>query len=306
MPINIPDDLPANKILAEENIFVMNEQRAFHQDIRPLEIAVLNLMPKKIETETQLLRLIGNSPIQVNVTLVKTETYDSKNISQDHLLKFYTTFREIQHCSFDGLIITGAPVENMKFEDVNYWNELRLIMEWSTSHVFSTFHICWGAQAGLYYHFKIAKKSLEKKLSGVYLHRILDNKSKLLRGFDDYFFVPHSRYTYNDIDDVASEPDLQILSVSNEAGLYLAATKNLRQVFVTGHSEYDINTLNNEYLRDLAAGMNPDIPQNYFINNDPSRGIDVKWRSHSNLLFVNWLNYAVYQQTPYNLKNLGS
>ncbi|MBN1501698.1 MAG: homoserine O-succinyltransferase [Spirochaetes bacterium] len=304
MPINIPDDLPANRILTEENIFVMNEERAFHQDIRPLEIAVLNLMPKKIETETQLLRLIGNSPIQVNVTLIKTETYESRNISQEHLLKFYTTFNHIKSRKYDGLIITGAPVENMKFEDVIYWQELCSIMEWSKTNVFSTFHICWGAQAGLYYHFGIPKKPLEKKLSGVFQHGITESNSRLMRGFDDCFHVPHSRFTCNDIADVKKTDGLQILSVSDEAGLLLCATKDLRQVYMSGHSEYDADTLKLEYFRDKEQGLNPDIPVNYFTGDDPSGSIIVKWRSHSNLLFVNWLNYAVYQQTPYNLKNL--
>ena len=304
MPIKIPNGLPAVDILAEENIFVMTDTRAITQDIRPLKILLLNLMPKKIETETQLSRLLGNSPLQVEFELIHTKSHISKNTSQEHLLAFYKTFDDIKHQKFDGLIITGAPVEKMPFEEVEYWEELCEIMEWSKKHVTSTFHICWGAQAGLYYHYGINKYPLEKKLSGVYKHIADYKKSILLRGFDDEFWVPHSRNTTIKREDIEKVPELKILSSSEEAGVYIVTTDNGKQIFVTGHSEYDADTLKNEYLRDLAAGINPDIPENYFPQDDPEKEPQAKWRSHATLLYANWLNYFVYQTTPYDIEEI--
>ena len=304
LPIKIPNGLPAVDILAEENIFVMTDTRAITQDIRPLKILLLNLMPKKIETETQLSRLLGNSPLQVEFELIHTKSHISKNTSQEHLLAFYKTFDDIKHQKFDGLIITGAPVEKMPFEEVEYWEELCEIMEWSKKHVTSTFHICWGAQAGLYYHYGINKYPLEKKLSGVYKHIADYKKSILLRGFDDEFWVPHSRNTTIKREDIEKVPELKILSSSEEAGVYIVTTDNGKQIFVTGHSEYDADTLKNEYLRDLAAGINPDIPENYFPQDDPEKEPQAKWRSHATLLYANWLNYFVYQTTPYDIEEI--
>lgn len=301
MPIKIPDNLPAAKILAGENIFVMDEKRAMSQDIRPLQIGILNLMPNKITTETQLSRLLGNTPLQVEVELIQVSTHKAKNVSEEHMLKFYKTFSEIKDRKFDGFIITGAPVEKMDYTEVNYWDELCEIMEWTKTNVHSTFHICWGAQAALYYHYGIEKHLLSEKLSGVYSHRVVHKNPMLLRGFDDEFFVPHSRHTTVDIEDVKKHPEIKILAVSDKAGLYAAATDEGRQIFITGHSEYDKNTLSDEYFRDKAAGMYPHIPENYFPDDDVTREPVVKWRSHANLIYSNWLNYFVYQNTPYDI-----
>ncbi len=304
MPIKIPNDLPATKTLTEENIFVMNENRALSQDIRPLKILLLNLMPTKIATETQLSRLLGNTPLQVELELLHTSSHISKNTPQEHLFTFYKTFDEIKGQNFDGLVITGAPVEHLPFEEVEYWDELCEIMEWSKTHVHSTFHICWGAQAGLYYHFGIKKYPLEEKLFGVFEHTVERKSSILFRGFDDTFLVPHSRHTTVRREDVESVPELKILAASSEAGLYAVSTENGKQVFITGHSEYDANTLKNEYLRDKNAELPIKPPKNYFPNDDDTAEPTVKWRSHANLLYANWLNYIVYQNTPYEISNI--
>jgi len=304
MPIKIPDDLPAKETLNNENIFVMTEQRAIHQDIRPLRIAILNLMPTKIVTETQLLRLIGNTPLQVEVELLHPRTHTSKNTPPEHLTKFYKYFDDVRNEKFDVLIITGAPVELMEFEEVTYWNELVDIMEWSKKNVYSTFHICWGAQAGLYYHYGIRKYPLNEKIFGVFRHRICKPNTMLLRGFDEYFYAPHSRHTEIKREDVEKVSELDILSDSEEAGIYIIKTRGGRQVFVTGHSEYDRDTLKSEYERDIAKGLDIKIPKNYFPGDDPSNIPVVTWRSHANLLFSNWLNYYVYQETPYDLSQL--
>ena len=304
MPIKIPNDLPAVKTLNDENIFVMTETRAITQDIRPLKILLLNLMPKKIETETQLSRLLGNSPLQVDLELIHTKSHKSKNTSAEHMLAFYKTFDDVKDRTFDGMIITGAPVEQIEFEEVEYWEELCEIMEWTKTHVHSTFHICWGAQAGLYYHFGINKKPLDKKMFGVFPHKVDYKKSILFRGFDDVFMVPHSRHTTVDVDDVKKVKDLKILSTSKEAGLYAVSTKNGKQIFITGHSEYDADTLMNEYLRDVSQGLPIEMPKNYFKDNDPKKGPVVSWRSHANLLYSNWLNYFVYQTTPYDIEKI--
>ena len=304
MPIKIPNDLPAVKTLNDENIFVMTETRAITQDIRPLKILLLNLMPKKIETETQLSRLLGNSPLQVDLEFIHTKSHKSKNTSAEHLFTFYKTFDDVKHRTFDGMIITGAPVEQMEFEEVEYWEELCEIMEWTKTHVHSTFHICWGAQAGLYYHFGIQKYPLEKKLFGIFPHKVVRKSSILFRGFDDVFMVPHSRHTTIRQEDIKACPALKILATSEQAGLYAISTKNGRQIFITGHSEYDAETLKREYLRDKNAGLPIDVPVNYFPGNDDTKAPIVSWRSHANLLFSNWLNYFVYQTTPYNLNKL--
>lgn len=304
MPIKIPDTLPAKKILESENIFVMDEGRAIHQDIRPLRIAILNLMPKKIETETQLLRLLSNTPIQVDIELILMSTHVSKNTSKEHLLTFYKTFKDIKDELFDGLIITGAPVELLPFEDVDYWQELCKIMEWSKSHVFSTFHICWGAQAGLYYHYNIGKHELPEKLSGIFKHRCLIPNHPLMRGSDDIFLSPHSRYTTVYQKDIEQCGKLDVVAVSNEAGVYIVANKDNRQIFVTGHSEYDVNTLANEYFRDIKKGLDIKMPVKYFPHDDPTQAPLYQWRSHANLIFSNWLNYFLYQSTPFDLKTL--
>ncbi len=304
MPIKIPNELPAVKTLANENIFVMTETRAITQDIRPLKILLLNLMPKKIETETQLSRLLGNTPLQIELELIKTKDHVSKNTSAEHMLAFYKTFDDVKHKTFDGLIITGAPVEQMPFEEVEYWDELCTIMEWSKTHVHSTLHICWGAQAGLYYHYGIGKVPLPEKISGVYPHHVDYKRSILFRGFDDVFMVPQSRHTTVRTEDVLAVPELKLLSSSDETGVYAIATDGGRQVFITGHSEYDADTLKNEYLRDLAAGLNPIIPKNYFPDNDPEKQPLVTWRAHANLLWCNWLNYFVYQTTPYDISEI--
>jgi homoserine O-succinyltransferase len=300
MPIKIPDCLPAYETLVKENIFVMTEHRAIHQDIRPLRIAILNLMPTKIVTETQILRLIGNSPLQVDVVLLHPKSHVSKNTPQEHLIQFYRHFDDVKDQKFDGLIITGAPVETLEFEEVDYWEELTRIMEWSKTHVFSTFHICWGAQAALYYHYGIPKYPLEKKMFGVFPHRINKQYVKLFRGFDDVFYVPHSRHTTVLRKDIEKVNELEILSESDEAGIYIVMSKDGKQVFITGHSEYDAGTLRNEYLRDKTKGLDIQIPKNYFPNDDETKEPVVSWRGHANLLYTNWLNYYVYQETPYD------
>lgn len=302
MPIKIPNELPATKTLTEENIFVMTETRAMTQDIRPLQILLLNLMPTKIDTETQLARLLGNTPLQVELELIHTKSHQSKNTPQAHLFSFYKTFDEIRHRKFDGMIITGAPVEQMPFEEVEYWDELCDIMEWSKTHVHSTFHICWGAQAALYYHFGIPKYPLQEKLFGVFEHHVLRKSSILFRGFDDSFFVPHSRHTSVHLDDLEKVPELKILAASPIAGLYAAATENGKQVFITGHSEYDADTLKKEYFRDKNLGLPIHVPDNYFPHDDDTQEPVVRWRSHANLLYANWLNYMVYQSTPYDVE----
>ncbi|MBQ8320408.1 MAG: homoserine O-succinyltransferase [Clostridia bacterium] len=304
MPIKIPNNLPAAKTLQEENIFVMTETRAITQDIRPLKILILNLMPKKIETETQLARLLGNTPLQVEPTLIHTKTHQSKNVAEDHLLAFYKTFDEVKEQNFDGLIITGAPVEHLEFEEVEYWEELTRIMEWSKTHVYSTFHICWGAQAGLYYHYGIPKYPVTEKLFGIFPHTVEYKNSILFRGFDDTFMVPQSRHTTVLREDVEKVKELKILASSKETGVYAISTKNGRQIFITGHSEYDADTLKNEYLRDLSQGKPIKKPVNYFPYDDETQPPLVSWRAHANLLYSNWLNYFVYQSTPYDIKKV--
>lgn len=306
MPIQIPNNLPAAEVLQQENIFVMPEDRAMTQDIRPLEIVVLNLMPTKIATETQLSRLLGNTPLQVHLELMHTKSHVAKNTSQEHLLTFYKTFDELKDRKFDGMVITGAPVENIEFEDVDYWQELCEIMEWSKSHVQSTFHICWGAQAGLYYHYGIKKYPLNEKLFGVFEHTKDYPRAILLRGFDDIFWAPHSRHTTVLREDVEAVPGLKILASSEKAGVYAVMSKNGRQIFVTGHSEYDPDTLEKEYLRDKNLGLPIRVPENYYPNDDDTKAPLVRWRGHGNLLFSNWLNYFVYQATPYDISSIGN
>ena len=301
MPIKIPNALPATQTLINENIFVMTETRALTQDIRPLRVAVLNLMPTKIVTETQLARLLGNTPLQVEFELLNTSSHKAKNTDESHMLAFYKTFDDVKDCKFDGLIITGAPVEQMEFEQVEYWDELCAVMEWSKTNVHSTFHICWGAQAGLYYHYGIKKYPLEKKLFGVFPHTVERRSSMLLRGFDDEFMVPHSRHTTVRREDMEAVPELKILASSPEAGVYAISTEGGRQIFITGHSEYDRDTLKNEYLRDKNAGLPIDVPKNYFPNDDDTLEPRVTWRGHANLIYSNWLNYYVYQTTPYDI-----
>ena len=304
MPIKIPNLLPATQVLLNENIFVMTETRAITQDIRPLKILMLNLMPQKITTETQIARLIGNTPLQVELELLQTATHQSKHTSAEHMLAFYKTFDEVKHKKYDGMIITGAPVENLPFEEVDYWDELCEIMEWSKTHVTSTFHICWGAQAGLYYHYGVKKYPLQKKLFGVFEHKLDYKQSILFRGFDDTFVVPHSRHTTCNREDIEAVPELKILSSSEEAGVFVCATDKGRQIFVTGHSEYDADTLKNEYLRDKNAGLPIEMPVNYFPNDDDTKEPMVTWRSCANLLYSNWLNYFVYQTTPYDINQI--
>lgn len=304
MPIKIPNDLPAVKTLADENIFVMTEKRAITQDIRPLKIVLLNLMPKKIETETQISRILGNTPLQIELTLIRTKTHISKNVSKEHLLSFYKTFDEIKNQKFDGMIITGAPVEMLPFEEVDYWDELCEIMDWSVKNVHSTLHICWGAQAGLYHHFGIKKYKMDEKLFGVFPHTCDYPTSMLLRGFDNVFYAPHSRYTYVKREEIEKCNDLRILASSKEAGVHIVSKIGGRQFFVMGHSEYDPLTLDSEYRRDVSAGLDTALPKNYYIDNDPANGPLVNWRAHGNLLFTNWLNYFVYQSTPFDLEEL--
>ena len=306
MPIRIPNDLPATGILQQENIFVMTELRAVTQDIRPLEIVLLNLMPTKIVTETQLTRLLGNTPLQVHLELMHMSSHRSKNVSQEHLLSFYKTFDELKDRKFDGMVITGAPVEQMEFENVDYWQELCEIMEWSKTHVHSTFHICWGAQAGLYYHYGIPKYPLDQKMFGVFPHNVDYKRSILLRGFDDTFYVPHSRHTTVHREDIEKVEGLRILASSPEAGVYAVMSREGRQIFITGHSEYDPETLKTEYLRDKNQGLPIHVPYNYFPGDDDTKDPIVLWRGHANLLFSNWLNYFVYQTTPYDIMTIGS
>ena len=305
MPIQIPNDLPAAGVLQEENIFVMTQTRAVTQDIRPLEIVLLNLMPTKVATETQFSRLLGNTPLQVRLELMHTTSHQAKNVSQDHLFTFYKSFEELKDRKFDGMVITGAPVEHMAFEDVDYWDELCRIMEWSKTNVHSTLHICWGAQAGLYYHYGIRKHPLAEKLFGVYPHRADYKRSILMRGFDDIFWAPHSRHTTVRREDIEAVPGLKILASSQEAGVYAVANKEGRQIFVMGHAEYDPLTLKGEYLRDKNLGLPIQVPANYFPDDDDTKDPIVRWRGHANLMFSNWLNYFVYQTTPYDIMSIG-
>lgn len=305
MPIRIPTGLPARETLEGENIFVMNEFRASHQDIRPLKIAVLNLMPTKITTETQLIRLLSNSSLQIELTLLQTATHRSTHTSAEHMESFYKNFDDIKNENFDGLIITGAPVENLDFGEVNYWDELCGIMEWSKTHVFSTLHICWAAQAGLYYHFGIPKHPLDHKMFGVFRHYVLNPKHPIVRGFDEEFLAPHSRHTEVREEDIAKVPELELIAKSDIAGPYIIAARNSRMLFVTGHSEYDFDTLSKEYFRDRDKGLDIALPYNYFPGDDPEKRPPNLWRGHANLLFSNWLNYFVYQNTPYDLSELG-
>lgn len=304
MPIKIPNNLPAVNILAKENIFVMNEARALSQDIRPLKFVIVNLMPTKIETETQLLRLLSNTPLQIEVTLLKMDSYVSKNISEEHMQNFYKTFNDIKDEKFDGFIITGAPVETLEFEKVDYWKELTEILEWSNKHVFSTLYICWGAQAGLYYHYGIKKYPLNEKLFGIYPLKIDDSNIGLFRGFDEIFYMPQSRHTEVKEEDINKVQELEILSKSPEAGVSIVRTKDKRRIFVTGHMEYDRMTLANEYERDIKLGKEISVPFNYYPEDDPKKTPLFNWRGHANLFFINWINHHVYQETPYNLDEL--
>ncbi len=304
MPIRIPDSLPATGVLEGENIFVMTERRALHQDIRPLNLLILNLMPTKIVTETQLLRKLSNTPLQINVQLLQTESHTPQNTDLAHLKSFYTTFDQVKAQQFDGMIITGAPVENLDFEEVDYWGELCEIMDWTRSHVHSTLHICWGAQAGLYHHYGIEKRSLPKKLSGVFEHTIIRKRSPLFRGFDDRFYAPHSRYTEVTMDELLTKPELEILAMSDEAGVFGVKSSDNRRLFILAHPEYDADTLAQEYFRDVKRGLNPSVPAHYFPGDNPSLSPIVNWRSAGQLLYNNWLNYYVYQTTPYDLTEI--
>lgn len=301
MPIRTQSDLPAKEKLENENIFVMDETRAMHQDIRPLKVCILNLMPLKEETELQLLRVLSNTPLQIDVSFMTLKSHVSLNTSASHLNKFYITYDDVKDEKFDGLIITGAPVEKMEFEEVDYWEELCKIMDWSKRNVTSTLHICWGAQAGLYYHFGLEKKALDRKISGIFEHRVRNRKEPLVRGFDDYFYAPHSRYTEVTREDVYACKELKVLAESDEAGIYIAMAGDGKQIFITGHPEYDRVTLKNEYIRDCGKGLNPEIPAHYFPDDDPEKEPFLQWRSHSINLYSNWLNYYVYQVTPYEL-----
>jgi homoserine O-succinyltransferase len=303
MPVKIPATLPARATLEGENVFVMGEERAAHQDIRPMRVALLNLMPTKIATETQILRLIGNSALQVDVTLLRTTSHEARNASADHLLQHYRSFEEVRSERFDGLIVTGAPIEHLEFEAVDYWPELTNILDWASSNVVSTFHICWGAQAALYHYYGVRKFPLPRKLFGVYEHRTMAPKERLLRGFDDRFYAPHSRHTEIRRADLERVPGLRILAESDDAGVYLASTSDGRRVFVTGHSEYDPLTLKTEYQRDLQKGLPIAVPQNYFPADDSTQPPQVRWRGHASLLYANWLNYYVYQVTPFDLQS---
>jgi len=305
MPIKIPNQLPATPILESENIFVMTETRAMNQDIRPLRLLLLNLMPTKIVTETQLLRKLSNSPLQVEVEFLQTISYESKNVDPEHLASFYTSFDKVRNSHYDGMIITVAPVENLEFEDVDYWSELCEIMEWTSTNVYSTLHICWGAQAALYYHYGIPKYPIGPKLSGVFKHFALKPQSPLFRGFDDEFYIPQSRYTEIREEDISTIPELEVLAVSDEAGVFAVKSSDNRRVFITGHPEYDADTLALEYSRDIKKGLSIDVPKNYFPNDDPTQSPHVHWRAHAQLLYSNWLNYYVYQSTPYNIEEVG-
>ena len=306
MPIKIPNNLPAVDILAKENIFVMKESRALSQDIRPLKFVIVNLMPTKIETETQLLRLISNTPLQIEVTLLKMDTYKSKNVSEEHMETFYKTFDDIKDERFDGMIITGAPIETLDFEDVIYWEEIMKIMEWSKKHVFSVLHICWGAQAGLYHHYGIKKYQLNKKIFGIFPIKLEEKyeNNELFRGFDEIFNMPHSRHTKIEENDILKEPELEILAKSDEAGVSIIRSKDKRKIFLTGHLEYDRFTLAKEYERDISQNKKIDVPFNYYPEDDPTKKPIFNWKAHANLLFVNWINHYVYQETPYNLEGL--
>ncbi|MGN0459093.1 MAG: homoserine O-succinyltransferase [Eubacterium sp.] len=304
MPIRIDEELPAKQRLEIENIFVMSNSRADMQDIRPLKIIILNLMPTKLETETQLLRLLSNSPLQVDIDFLQVATHEAKNVSKSHMDKFYYTIDEVRNNRYDGMIITGAPVELMDYEDVDYWDELCDIMEWSKTNIYSTLYICWGAQAGLYYHYGIKKYVLDKKVFGVFPHKSLDDTHPLMRGLDDVFYVPHSRHTEIRRQDIAQIKDLQILSYSELSGVHIVADMDCRKFFITGHSEYDRDTLAKEYFRDRDKGLDIDIPYNYFPNDDINAVPKISWKSSANLIFNNWLNYFVYQKTPYDLNNL--
>lgn len=306
MPIKIPNNLPAVDILAKENIFVMKESRALSQDIRPLKFVIVNLMPTKIETETQLLRLISNTPLQIEVTLLKMDTYKSKNVSEEHMETFYKTFDDIKDERFDGMIITGAPIETLDFEDVIYWEEIMKIMKWSKKHVFSVLHICWGAQAGLYYHYRIKKYQLNKKIFGIFPIKLEERyeNNELFRGFDEIFNMPHSRHTKIEENDILKEPELEILAKSDEAGVSIIRSKDKRKIFLTGHLEYDRFTLAKEYERDISQNKKIDVPFNYYPEDDPTKKPIFNWKAHANLLFVNWINHYVYQETPYNLEEL--
>lgn len=304
MPINIPNDLPAAKVLETENIFVMTQARAESQDIRPLRLVILNLMPKKIETETQLLRLLGNTPIQINIELLQMSSHVSKNTPSEHLLKFYKEFEDVSKECFDGMIITGAPVEQMPFEEVDYWDELCKIMDWTKTNVFSTLHICWGAQAALYHHYNIPKYALPEKMFGIFAHGVLNRNHRLMRGFDEMFYVPHSRHTTVRREDIDAVPELELLTFSEKAGAHCIASRDGRQFFITGHSEYERNTLADEYNRDVNLGLPIKTPENYFPCDDPAKTPPLLWRAHSSLLFSNWLNYFVYQETPFDLEQL--
>ncbi|WP_027293803.1 homoserine O-acetyltransferase MetA [Robinsoniella sp. KNHs210] len=305
MPIKVQGDLPAKEILEQENIFVMDENRAMHQDIRPIEIAILNLMPLKEETELQLLRSLSNTPLQVNITFLMVTSHESKNTATSHLNQFYITFDDVKKRSFDGMIITGAPVEQMEFEDVDYWEELTHIMEWTKTNVTSTIHLCWGAQAALYYHYGLQKKPLDRKMFGLYWHRVLNRKIPLVRGFDDMFLAPHSRHTEVPKESIEACDDLMILADSEEAGVFLAMNRDGKQIFVMGHPEYDRVTLDGEYKRDVGKGLDIDMPMNYYQGNDPENKPVLMWRSHANNMYTNWLNYYVYQATPYSLNETG-
>jgi homoserine O-succinyltransferase len=300
MPINIPNNLPAIAILKDENIFIMDEQRASHQDIRPLRIALCNLMPLKIVTETDFIRVLSNSPLQIELDFFYMDKHDSKNTAKEHLNIFYKTFDQIKHKRYDGLIITGAPVEHLEFEQVDYWNDISEVLEWSKVNVTNTLHICWGAQAGMYHHYGIQKFPLKQKLFGVFDHFISDNRIPLFRGFDDTFETPHSRYTENRIEDIRKNPDLMLAAWSEKAGVHVVISKNNKQIFVTGHFEYNLNTLKDEFERDRKKGMSIDLPENYYPDNNPDSKPLVKWRANANLFFLNWLNYYVYQETPYD------
>ena len=301
MPVTVPESLPARGILEAENVFLMEERRALHQDIRPLRIAILNLMPTKVATETQLLRLLGNTPLQVEVTLLHMASHDAKNTSAEHLLEHYVSFAEVRHQCFDGLIVTGAPVEQLPFEAVDYWEELSELLDWARTHVFSSLFICWGAQAALYRYYGVPKHPLPEKVFGVFPHRVNVRRERIVQGFDDVFFAPHSRHTETRREDILAVPGLVLLCESEEAGVYLVQSGDRRQVFVTGHAEYDSGTLQAEYTRDRDKGLPIGVPRNYFPGDDPSREPQVRWRGHANLLFANWLNYFVYQEVPYEL-----
>lgn len=304
MPIKIPNDLPATEVLNNENVFVMHEDRAYHQDIRPIKIVILNLMPQKVVTETQLLRLLANSPLQVDIVLIYPQTYIPRHTPPEHLAQFYNTFPEIKQQKFDGMIITGAPTEHLEFEELDYWDEFTEIMEWSTHNVFSTLYICAGALAGLYYHYGIPKRKLPGKLSGIFLHRVCMPNVPLLRGFDDEFYAPHSRFCGVLREDIEKVDDLEVLAESDEAGVYIVGSRDGRKVFLTGHAEYDPLTLKDEYDRDIKKGLDIGIPKHYFPQDDPARTPVVRWRAHANLLYTNWLNYHVYQETPFDLGSI--